>query len=66
MKNALSIKYIIASIGIILISATMVAMLTGITMLFINAILTLFAINNITYGTSLVIVLFIIIVKKIF
>ena len=66
MKNALSIKYIIISIGIILISVTMVAMLAGITMLFINAILTLFAINNITYGTSLVIVLFIIIVRKIF
>ena len=62
-----SIKYnIIVSIGIRVVITIMLAMLAGITMLFINAILTLFDAKHITYGTSFLIVVFIAIVKKIF
>ena len=62
-----SIKYnIIVSIGIRVVITIMLAMLAGITMLFINAILTLFDAKHITYGMSFLIVVFIAIVKKIF
>ena len=66
MKKYFNIKYIIISIGIIFIIAIMLAMLAGITMIFMNAILTVFGAKNITYGTALLIVLFIAIIKKLF
>lgn len=66
MKKHFTIKYIIVSIGVMLILSMIFAMLAGITMIFINAILTLFDAKHITYGTSFLIVLFIAIIKKIF
>ena len=66
MKKYFNIKYIIISIGIIFIISIMLAMLAGITMVFMNAILTVFGAKNITYGTALLIVLFIAIIKKLF
>ena len=65
MKKHFTIKYIIVSIGIMLILSMILAMLAGVTMIFINAIFTVFDIDkNITYGMSFLIVLFIAIIKK--
>lgn len=66
MKKHFTIKYIIVSIGIMLILSMILAMLAGITMIFMNAILTVFGAKNITYGTAFLIMLFIAIIKKIF
>ena len=66
MKRHFTIRYIIISIGIVLIISMILAMLAGVTMLFINAILTLFDAKHITYGAAFLIVLFIAIIKKIF
>ena len=66
MNRRFSIKYMIVSIGIIIISSCLVSILAGVMMIVANPILTFFDIKNITYPMSLLIVLIIIIIRKIF